>query len=546
MKAAFFRFIDVLSRMSTAVWALGLLAFASVVGTFVVQLTSHEVLEARYGIFWAEVFSQLQVDKLYSAWWFLALAGFLVLSVTTCLFRNGPRLWRQLRAGKTPPNLNILRSWPATWEGEAEPDKLEKALLQEGFSKKKHFKTGDSYWIKGKAGRWGYYLTHGAVVLLSLGAILTGVFGYRLTLHLVEGEVFDYAAKWQEGQFLPQNLPFALRNNETQVEHYFTGMPRQFRTDLSLKTPDGEEKRIWLEVNKPVDFAGHRIYQADYGDGGSAVKVHLRSLETGAVLPLRLEGRTGFREDIYPDDDITFTPNKLQPNTVLDLPGENGMGETSTGRIPTNIGPSVEITVETPTAAPRVIKLFENRPWLIGLAERPSGVAQIEENITEAFDMLFLGLDPSTEQGWPLVAALMADTPPTLKDPEELKNYYTAKLPKIGRQYLKDLPEQQRLQQGLGAVMAATALQRLELPFVPVLAQSEFKPFSGVIIAYDPGMWLFVLGGVLLILGSCFMIYSPLVRLWVRQTPKKNVILIAASSRKEAALPSLKELDLNT
>ena len=540
-----FRFFDVLGRMSTAIWALGLLALASVVGTFVVQLTSYEVLEARYGHFWAAVFSQLQVDELYSAWWFLALAGFLVLSVSTCLFRNGPRLWRQLRRGGastalTPPNLAVLRNWPEVFEGAVEDDDVSAKLSQEGF-RLKFYKNGESYWLKGAAGRLGYFLTHGAVILLSLGAILTGVFGYRLTLHLVEGEVYSYAARWQAGSFKAQDLPFALKNHETRVEHYFTGMPRQFRTDLTVKTPDGEKVRTWLEVNAPVDFAGHRVYQADYGDGGSFVQITRRSLETGEMKPGVFEGRTGFGEDIHPADAVTLTPHKLQPRTVMDLPDKN------TGRqVPQDVGTSLQLTLKTPTSAPRVLKLFADRPWLIGLGERPPNMAQIDENPGEDWQMIFLGLDPTKDEGWPLVAELMANTPPALNTLQALKHYYSRKLPRIGHTYLEGLEEQERLRQGLGAIMAATALQQLELPFVPVLADTEFRPFSGVIISYDPGMWLFVLGGVVLVMGTFLMIYCPFIRVWVRQTRKKNVTLIAVTSSKKAALPDLKKLFSNT
>ena len=537
-----FRFFDVLGRMSTAIWALALLALASVVGTFIVQLTSHEVLEARYGVFWAEVFNLLQVDTLYSAWWFLGLAGFLVLSVSTCLVRNGPRLWRQLHAGSTTPNIALLRNWPATFEGVVSFHEVDNKLHKEGFKPQKRFANGESFWIKSKVGRWGYFLTHGAVVLLSLGAILTGVFGYRLTLHLVEGEAYDFAARWQTGEFVRQNLPFSLTNNQTRVEHYFTGMPRQFRTDLTLASKQGAEKNVLLEVNSPVDFEGHRIYQADYGDGGSRVEIGLRPINQKAgnkkVKKTNIHtGRTGFNQDIHPLEDVTLIPQKLQPRTVVDLPRQNGEGKK-----PTDIGTSVEVSVQTPAAQPKVLKLFQDRPWLIGLGSRPSATAQIEENITSGFDMFFLGLDPTKDAGWPLVGTLMADTPPQLKTAEKLKAYYTQKLPRVGDNHLKSLPEAQRLRQGLGAIMAATTLQQLELPFVPVLKKSEFRPFSGVIISYDPGFWFFVLGGVFLVIGSFLMIYFPLVRLWVRQTNKKNVILIAATSRKDAALPALDKL----
>ena len=537
MKATFSHFLNILSLMWTAVWALGLLALASVVGTFVVQLTSYEILEARYGIFWAQVFDILQLDRLYSAWWFLGLAGFLVLSVSMCLFRNGPRLWRQTKAGKKAMPLTPLRAWPAVWEGKVNTEHLEANLKNAGFRKQKDFGAEGSYWVKSRLGRIGYFLTHGAVVLLSVGAILTGVFGYRLTLHLIEGEVYDFAAKWEEGAFLPQNLPFALKNNETIVEHYFTGMPRQFRTDLTLRTPDGEEKRTWLEVNAPVDFKGHRIYQADYGDGGSGIMLSLRPTAQENPLPEQVKGRTGFGEDMLGQNAINLTAHKMQPNTVLDLPQKAGGG-----RVPTNIGPSVEVVLETPTDAPRVLKLFLQRPWLIGFRSGPVSIAQIQEDITGAYDLIFLGLNPAEDAGWPLASTLVENTPPALKTPDALKAYYSEKLPQVAAPYLTGLPESERLRLGLGAVMAATAIQQLGLPFVPVLQEATFRPYSGVIIARDPGMVFFVLGGLLLVLGSGFMVYRPLVRLWVRQTPEKNVTFIAAQSSKVAALPKLEIL----
>ena len=537
MKALKFRFLDVLSQMTTAIWALGLLALASVVGTFVVQQTSDEVLVARYGFFWAEVFSQLQIDRLYNAWWFLFLAGFLVVSVSTCLVRNGPHLWRQLLVGKSPPNFQILRTWPATHETTLPFDEIAQKLCCAGFTCKKTYSSGESYWIKNKLGRWGYFLTHGAVILLCLGALITGVWGYRLTLHLVEGESYNYAARWQKGAFEVQDLSFSLKNNQTLVEHYFTGMPKQFQTDLTLKSGNGEQRRTQLKVNHPVNFAGHRIYQADYGDGGSQIAMSLRSLKTGKLHEHTYIGRTGFKEDIYPQADTTLIPHKLQPNTVIDVPNKD-----ETAKKPTNIGPSLEIILQTPTSAPTVLKVFENQPWLLGIGQRAANETQIEENITNDFNMYFLGLDPTQEAGWNLVAKLMQNTPPSLQKSSELQAYYSEKLPRVGEDYLKTLPEQQRLRIGLSAIMAATTLQELGLPFVPLLKYSEFKPYSGVIVAYDPGFWPFVVGGILLVLGTFFMIYCPLIRVWVRQFPQKNAILLAAFSTKEASLPVFEKI----
>ena len=82
--------------MSTAVGVLAILAVFSVVGTLIPQSRSPQFYDATYGPDGADLIHLLGLDNVYSAWWFLAMAAFLVLSVSVCLTRNGPRLWRNM------------------------------------------------------------------------------------------------------------------------------------------------------------------------------------------------------------------------------------------------------------------------------------------------------------------------------------------------------------------------------------------------------------------------------------------------------------------
>lgn len=506
---------------------LAVLAGFSVIGTLIPQSRSPQFYEAQYGPNWADFMLFFALDHMYSAWWFLAMAAFLVLSVSVCLTRNGPRLWRTLRAPKKAPSEAALQQWQIAKTSKHTGAAVVAALQKQGFRVKRYYPDGQTMLIRGTGGRLGYFFTHLAVVFLCLAALITGAAGYRLTLHLTEGQSHNIAALWKNGAFEVFDLPFTLTNKKVEVEHYFTGKPSQFKTTLEV-TMGGQATTHAIEVNKPLKIANHIIYQADYGDGGSPVALNLRDVRTGQMGKTPFKGRTGYSENILAKNTLADTagyaliPEKYNPYTILTKEAENGAQTTE------NLGPSVDVLLTTPTQSPVRLQIFKDRPWLMGVSTAAD----------EPHAIQFIGLDTAQDDTWPLVAELIAQTPtPWPKDPEILQNLHITNMKNLARTRLTHLPEEERLRKGLGAVMVATFATQLGLPVLPVFVEGTFTPYSGLIISHDPGMWLFVFGGIFIVLGMSLMLYFPFCKVWVLPKPKKEGTFIAAQATKQQALP---------
>jgi len=522
MPALMHQFLFFLSRMSTAVAVLAVLAGFSVIGTLIPQGRPPHFYEAQYGPDMADVMLFFSLDHMYHVGWFLALTGFLVLSVSVCLMRNGPRLWRTLKAPKTPPTEAALRQWQIAKTKKTDGAAIVALLCKQGFQVKRQYAGGETMMIRGTGGRLGYFFTHLAVIFLCAAALLTGVGGYRLTLHLTEGQSHNIAALWQNGQFNVFDLPFTLTNKKIEVEHYFTGKPSQFKTTLEVAF-EGQKTTHTVEVNKPLKIAGHMIYQADYGDGGSLVGVKLRDMTTGKIGQTTHQGRTGHNENMLTNTaGYELIAEKYNPHTILTKELENGALTTE------NLGPSVEVLLTTPTQSPLRLQVFKERPWLMGV-----GTA-----VDAPYSIQFIGLDTTKDEGWPLVAELLESlVKPWPKDAAILQGLHMSNMKPLARTALRSLPEEERLRQGLGAVMAATFTTQLGLPVLPVFVEGTFTPYSGLIISHDPGMWLFIFGGVFIVLGISLMLYFPFCKVWVLPNSKKEGTFVAAQATKQQALP---------
>ena len=90
-------FFELVSSMRFAIALLTVICIASVIGTVLQQHQPINNYVNQFGPFWSQLFLALKLNAVYSAWWFLIILAFLVISTSLCLTRHTPKYLADLR-----------------------------------------------------------------------------------------------------------------------------------------------------------------------------------------------------------------------------------------------------------------------------------------------------------------------------------------------------------------------------------------------------------------------------------------------------------------
>jgi cytochrome c biogenesis protein len=331
--------VELLSSMRFSISLLTVICIASVIGTVLKQ---HEPLANyvnQFGPFWAQVFGAASLYSVYSAWWFLLILAFLVISTSLCIARKAPKILTDLKVYKESIHESSLKAFHHRAEAtlsetpEAAARRVGQALAGGGWKVKlqqRQAPEGGGWMVAAKAGaanKLGYIAAHSAIVLVCLGGLLDGdlivraqmlVNGktpytgggliadvkpehrlsernptFRGNLLVAEGTQSSTAILDQADGVLLQDLPFAIELKKFIVEYYSTGMPKLFASEIVIHDKaTGQTLPARVEVNHPARYKGVEIYQASFGDGGSSVKLQSVPM-TAAGKPFEIEGVIG-------------------------------------------------------------------------------------------------------------------------------------------------------------------------------------------------------------------------------------------------------------
>ncbi len=315
------RLLDFLGSMNLAIALLVIVAIASAIGTVLKQNQPYPDYEIKFGKFWFEFFGSLGLYDVYSAIWFLLILGFLLLSTTICVIRNTPGILRELRHFREKAQEKSLRAmhhslnFTTTQSVEQIQALSQQTLKHEGFRFRTHQENDTSVVaaMKGGANKWGYWLTHIGMIVIFIGGLLDsklpimfgewagtikpetrnipasevppisqlGVnnFSYRGSVDIPEGRTANIIFLPIREGYLVQRLPYEIEVKDFRVEHYSTGQPKSFESDIVIHDPDLKEPFAHtISVNHPLIYKGTAIYQANFGDGGSEVQLQLNPL----------------------------------------------------------------------------------------------------------------------------------------------------------------------------------------------------------------------------------------------------------------------------
>ena len=327
---------ELLSSMRFAISLLTILGIASIIGTVLKQNEPYNNYLNQFGPFWFPIFEKLGLYAVYNSVWFLTILAFLVISTTVCIIRQTRPMLLDMRSFREHAKENSLAQFqhhdrvtcalPAA-EAQAAASAY---LARAGFTARSNARA-DGVLLAAKQGSWsrvGYFLAHSAIVLICFGGLLDGNlplkaqmalggkvvtsgnqliadigpesrlgldnWSFRGNVFIPEGKSANVAVLNVQDGILLQDLPFSVSLKKFHLDHYESGMPKRFASDIIITdNASGKSVEKTIEVNKPFEFDGVMMYQASFEDGGSKLKLVAHDLRPGARNDFPLEGAIG-------------------------------------------------------------------------------------------------------------------------------------------------------------------------------------------------------------------------------------------------------------
>jgi len=515
-----------MASMPLAIVLLMVLALASVIGTVLLQNQDQADYLNQFGPVWYWVFRSLGMFDMYHAWWFIGLLGFLMVSLSFCLWHNVPRMLKEMRSRKV---TMAKRSWgrmqhhhELAFEGSRQ-EMVENISAIQGWQwvSETHDRTTSLRGDKGRYHKWGYILVHSALLVILIGGWLSVQFGFRGNMAVPEGGKESQITFLKGTSVESLKMPFDVRCNDFEIDFFPNGMPKLFKSNLTIFEEGKEVLTSDIIVNEPLYYKGVRIYQASFGDGGSDVKLKLFKLDgTGEVDELK-----GSIYNSYTDEasGISFEFTDFKPYNV-----EN-MAPAGAPKQFHDIGPAVDFVLRGPGLKPVKVRSFMNPFEVDGQNQGTLLMVSMTGDVRD-FQTFFVGPDLSNPKEWKLFHEFSSRMRKSGGD-----STVTAFKDAVNEVYGDQVPaDMQDL--GIRTLQGVQVLNSLPWPFIPVLDDFEQHYYTGLQLASDPGMNVIWIGSALLVFGLCIMLYVSHRKVWIEigEGEKGSIVRVAGMSNRNA------------
>lgn len=522
MSADAFRLKSVYERlgaMNLAIVILIVLALASMIGTVLKQAQEFTGYFEQFGALWFWVIKVLGLFDMYHSWWFTSLLVFLTISLGVCLFRNTPGIIREVQSkhsvitDKALKRIAHRQQWRMNLDTSEAVDKVKTLLKDWNLKVDEHKGRTFIRADKGRYNRTSYIFVHAAILVILLGGLIGVEYGFRGNLSVPEGDVGGTITFLKNGQSATHKLPFEVRCNDFFIDFYPSGMPKEFRSNLTIIEDGKEVLTRDIIVNEPLEYKGVRLYQASFGDGGSKLKLKIFYLDGSGrvdVVPAQvyqtMQDNSGAGISIQIEDLRAFNVENFaeegQPKHFVDL------------------GPALEYVLRGPGLTPVKVKAFMN-PFINTVDGTNMGHFFMlsfsgQERDYQSFP---IALDLSNPDEWKLFNAfrrnLAQPVQPGKTDQDHNFDAFAAAMDEVfGDNRPDDIPKlATRIQQ------ATMTLRDVPWPFLVMLDDFDQVYYTGLQATNDPGMNIVWIGSAILVVGLCFMFYMPHRRLWVVFSP---------------------------
>lgn len=340
------RILKTLSNLRTGIILLLLVVIASAIGTFILQrpATDTQKLQAAYSPETLRILDRLSLTDVFHAWWFLTLLGLLSLSIVLVSIDRFPNAWRLYARPYRKTDSHFRSALPTKVELPIKSaadgiNAAERALRKlrwpiERITDGNH---SSLYSERHRFSVMAVYVIHASLLLIFVGGIIDGMFGYSGFLMLQKGQTGN-AIELRTGA--KKVLPFSIKCYDAGQENYPDGSPRKWWSKLAVVQDGKEVKTKEIVVNDPLVHHGLRFYQASYGPtgvegvklvatprGGTAREVTLRMNEPIGLDPTTTVTLAEFIPDFFIRDNQVFKRSDDVVNPAFRLEIKKADGE---------------------------------------------------------------------------------------------------------------------------------------------------------------------------------------------------------------------------
>ena len=269
-----------LANLQLAVSLLFTIGIVIAIGTIIEQDQSSAFYKENYpennpmfGFLTWKLITFINLDQIYTAWWFLLLLVLFASSLIACTFTTQLpsiktfKLWKFYNKPENVKGLNVSENINTG---------LFNTVAYQCNSDRYHFfrqqKKGYAY--SGLLGRVAPAIVHASIVFLLLGSTLGSFGGFTAQEIVPRGEIahLQNLTKFGNLSYIPQDTSF--RVNDFWITYTKEAKIDQFYSDLSLLSKEGKEiKRKTIFVNEPLVFNDTVFYQTDWDIVGMKLRL---------------------------------------------------------------------------------------------------------------------------------------------------------------------------------------------------------------------------------------------------------------------------------
>jgi len=301
--------VDFFASVRLALVVFFTLAIFSILGTVLPQGEPLTFYGQNYSPISVKLIRYFQLYDMYHSWWFQWLLLLLTVNLIVCSLKRFSSSWKVVNAPPRSVSDHLFETlyFQKKFFFKNQPTDSQarvRSLLDRPFGKPVLLSTNQGtafYWEKGRFSRFGVYLVHLSVLIIFMGAIIGSLYGFKGLMELKEGESKDQI--FIKGPHQLKELGFSVRLDHFTMAFYPNGMPKEYRSDLSILENGQEKKKAEVRVNDPFSYNGFTFYQSSWDQFPTSIKLSLIKGGQDSKLETKMEQRV----------QIPGTPFALQP-----------------------------------------------------------------------------------------------------------------------------------------------------------------------------------------------------------------------------------------